>query len=398
MLRRAALRSFQLQQAPQISSPILRANFSTSRFLAKSKGHRRPVDHRQSTIPQHESLPHKSSAASDAKTAEFPTPPSVEESFREAAKATRDESKTQDEYSETQVEFDTSSESQGNTEAHSSEQKPTHSPGRSDSEVLEHTESTEHLQASPSSQQNQHSQPLPDLTQGIPSTLDAELEYSQRQASASGERGVTVDATNVSSRRGGGDDLPKTAYITSQDRRKERLFKWMYSIVFGSALAGIVFAGRNWESLEEEHTHADAPNGWGVMLFYNRAKARIFDTTSYFNEPAFPKLLPTPDPTWERPYTLVLSLEDLLVHSEWSREHGWRMAKRPGVDYFLRYLSQYYEIVIFTSLPSMQGDAIIRKLDPYRIVMWPLFREATRYTGGQYVKVRLLLLHCPVHG
>lgn len=31
------------------------------------------------------------------------------------------------------------------------------------------------------------------------------------------------------------------------------------------------------------------------------------------------------------------------------RQHGWRVAKRPGVDYFLAYLSQFYEIVIFTS-------------------------------------------------
>ena len=28
--------------------------------------------------------------------------------------------------------------------------------------------------------------------------------------------------------------------------------------------------------------------------------------------------------------------------------NGWRTAKRPGVDYFLAYLSQFYEIVIFT--------------------------------------------------
>ena len=31
------------------------------------------------------------------------------------------------------------------------------------------------------------------------------------------------------------------------------------------------------------------------------------------------------------------------------RQHGWRTAKRPGVDYFIAYLSQFYEIVIFTT-------------------------------------------------
>ena len=167
----------------------------------------------------------------------------------------------------------------------------------------------------------------------------------------------------------------------------------MYAILFGSAFVGTVYMGRNWETEEEKLKHPDAPSGRRLDWFYKRANARLSEATNYFSEPTFPKLLPNVDPAWERPYTLVLSLEDLLVHSEWSREHGWRMAKRPGVDYFLRYLSQYYELVIFTSLPSMTGDSIIRKLDPYRIVMWPLYREATRYEGGEYIKVRPIELH-----
>ena len=68
------------------------------------------------------------------------------------------------------------------------------------------------------------------------------------------------------------------------------------------------------------------------------------------------------------------------------------MAKRPGVDYFLRYLSQYYELVIWTSNQSMIAQPIIQKLDPYRVVMWPLFREATRYQNGEYVKVGVQIL------
>ena len=148
--------------------------------------------------------------------------------------------------------------------------------------------------------------------------------------------------------------------------------------------------GYLWESEEEERKHAHAPSGWGFKLFYNRALARLSDSKGYYTEPAFPKLLPDVDPAFERPYTLVLSLEDLLVHSEWTREHGWRMAKRPGVDYFLRYLQQYYELVIFTSAPMMMAEPVIRKLDPYRVVMWPLFREATKYVNGEHVKVGTL--------
>lgn len=163
----------------------------------------------------------------------------------------------------------------------------------------------------------------------------------------------------------------------------------MYASILGISIFGTIYLGRNWDTEDEEVKHPDAPSGWGLVLFYNRARARLRDMLDYYNEPTFPKLLPKVDPMFEQPYTLVLSLEDLLVHSEWTREHGWRSAKRPGVDYFLRYLSQYYELVIFTSVASLNADPIIRKLDPYRIVTWPLFREATRFKDGKYIKVRM---------
>ncbi|KAI4212900.1 MAG: hypothetical protein LQ351_004425 [Letrouitia transgressa] len=231
-------------------------------------------------------------------------------------------------------------------------------------------------------------QPIPDLTQGIPPTLEAELAQAERASQVESKSlNITeepADTASTSSRRT--SDLPKSANITSLDRRRNKLANYMYLALFGITAIGTIYLGRNWENEEEERKHPDAPSGWGFGLFYNRASARLADVTDYYNEPAFPKLLPNTDPAWERPYTLVLSLEDLLIHSEWTREHGWRMAKRPGVDYFLRYLSQYYELVIFTSVPSMMGDPIIRKLDPYRIIMWPLFREATRYKNGEYIK------------
>ncbi|KAL8902028.1 MAG: hypothetical protein Q9207_004908 [Kuettlingeria erythrocarpa] len=275
-------------------------------------------------------------------------------------------------YSTLQDEFTTSSSSDNNT-----------APQSTSPSAINPAEA--HAQA----QQQESQRPLPDLTQGIPSTLEAELDQAERASRPQpASLDVTEDPAQASSaggRRGGGD-LPKSANITSMERRRNRFANYMYGILLGSAIFGTVYLGRNWESKEEEALHPDAPSGWGLGLFFNRASARLAKTLDYYNEPAFEKLLPDPDPAWERPYTLVLSLEDLLVHSEWTREHGWRMAKRPGVDYFLRYLSQYYELVIFTSLPSMTGDSIVRKLDPYRVVMWPLFREATRYKNGEYIK------------
>ena len=229
--------------------------------------------------------------------------------------------------------------------------------------------------------------PLPDLTQGIPSTLDAEMSSARADP-------ASLNVTEDPSQPGGSGrgSLPKEAYISSIERRRNQYAAWAVASMATFLVTGVVYLGRNWESEEEEKKHADAPSGWGLLLFWNRVKARWNGSLDYYTEPAFPKLLPDTDPAWERPYTLVISLEDMLVHSEWTREHGWRTAKRPGVDYFLRYLSQYYELVIFTSVPSMIGHPVIQKLDPYRIVMWPLFREATRYQKGEYIKVRLILI------
>ena len=240
-------------------------------------------------------------------------------------------------------------------------------------------------------------QPLPDLTRGIPSTLDAELQQARRrETQANASLNITEDPSEPLPSSGssgrGGDELPRTAYISSNERKKNALIKYTYLALLGALAGGTVYLGRNWDSEEEAKKYPTAPSGWGLKLFYDRVKARMGSTLDYYNAPAFPKLLPDEeaDPNLRAPFTLVLSLEDLLVHQEWSRESGWRIAKRPGVDYFIRYLSQYYELVLFTSQPSFIGDSVLRKLDPYRIIRWPLFREATLYRNGEYVKVSLV--------
>ncbi|KAL5003849.1 mitochondrial import inner membrane translocase subunit tim50 [Aspergillus recurvatus] len=275
----------------------------------------------------------------------------------------------QEQYAAEQAEFETTSDPQANTANTTSQ-----APGSPES--------------SPTTpEQDAPRRPLPDLTQGIPSTLAAELEARSKKG-GSGTLNLTEDPSRFEEdyNDDGHGDIPKGGYESSLDRKRARMAKLMYALFLLGSVGGMAYLGRNWDTVEEENAHPDVPSGWGLGLWYNRIKARLGDFTSYYKDPAFPKLLPDEDPNLRQPYTLVLSLEDLLVHSEWSREHGWRVAKRPGVDYFLRYLNQYYELVLFTSVPSMMADQVLRKLDPYRIIRWPLFREATRYKDGEYIK------------
>lgn len=231
---------------------------------------------------------------------------------------------------------------------------------------------------------------LPDLTQGIPSTFAYEQAAANEKAAL--ER-VEEDApTSAGGGRGKGE-LPASAYISSTEKRRQRFANYMFAGALAGMVGGVVYLGRNWDE-DEERKHPEVPNGWGLGLWWNRASTRMTEVMTYYHEPAFEKLLPDPDPMFERPYTLCISLEDMLVHSEWTREHGWRLAKRPGADYFLHYLSQYYELVLFTSVPFAMGEPLVRKLDPYRFIVWPLFREATKYKDGEIVKVGKSLTLC----
>ncbi|KAI0433859.1 HAD-like domain-containing protein [Xylaria sp. FL1042] len=225
---------------------------------------------------------------------------------------------------------------------------------------------------------------LPDLTQGIPSTLEYETSGANKKSDLSALQESEETAQAEGGGRGRGE-LPASAYLSSTDKRRAQFANRMYLAVLLGGVAALGYLGREWDE-DEAAIHKDIPDGWTPALWWKRAVARLTDVTNYYREPAFEKLLPDPHPMFERPYTLCISLEDMLVHSEWSREHGWRVAKRPGLDYFLRYLSQYYELVLFTSVPVAMGEPLMRKLDPFQIIVWPLYREATKYKDGEIVK------------
>lgn len=222
---------------------------------------------------------------------------------------------------------------------------------------------------------------LPDLTQGIPSTLEAELEQKTGGRSQNSSSALAYVEQPEYERRSGQSD-----YVSTSERNRRWWTRFMLYTAAAGALSGVAYQGRNWDDEIETKRHPDIPNGLTPSLWYQRAKARLDESRAYYQNPEFDKLLPDPQPWFERPYTLCISLDDMLVHQEWSRKHGWRLAKRPGVDYFLRYLSQYYELVLFTTAPSAMADPLVRKLDPFQIIMWPLYREATKFEDGEIVK------------
>ncbi|KAK9470008.1 HAD-like domain-containing protein [Dipodascopsis tothii] len=183
------------------------------------------------------------------------------------------------------------------------------------------------------------------------------------------------------------DTSKRSTYRSSTDEKRDKMALAFYATTLGAAVGGSLFLSRTF-SEEEQAKHSGVGNGWAPGEMYGRAKARFNEFFEYYHEPAFDELLPPPVPEpYQRPYTLVLGLDDLLIHSEWTRENGWRTAKRPGLDYFLGYLSQYYEIVIFSSQYMVYSEKPVMKLDPYRsFISHALYREATRYEDGKLIK------------
>lgn len=238
---------------------------------------------------------------------------------------------------------------------------------------------------------------MPDLRQGIPSTFDFEFGAAKQKQDAAAERESQddkLDLTGISPEEGQRQkdreerQRDRSAYETSVDRRRAQMSNYLYASIVLAAVFGGLYLARPFSQSEDipsglEPGEAD---GWAPGKLWARVRARLGDQTGYYTEPVFPKLLPDVPESQRPPYTLVLSLEDLLIHTTWDRQNGYRTAKRPGIDYFIRYLSQYYELVLFTSVPRAIADPVIAKLDPYHFIMWPLGREATKYEGGEYIK------------
>lgn len=141
-----------------------------------------------------------------------------------------------------------------------------------------------------------------------------------------------------------------------------------------------------------------------VIQYSKRAWETVANYEKIMKEPSSELLLPPPvrPPYYQPPYTLVLEMTNVLVHPEWSFKTGWRFKKRPFLDYFLHQCatSLNFEIVIYTHEVAFTAFPLLNSLDPNGYLAHRLFRDATRYENGVFMKDLNCLnrdLHTVVH-
>jgi len=117
-------------------------------------------------------------------------------------------------------------------------------------------------------------------------------------------------------------------------------------------------------------------------------------------------LLPPLAPEMAHKPCLVLDLDETLVHSSFKptknpdyiipvviegTTHKVYVAKRPGVDEFMRKMGEVYEVVIYTASLSKYADPLLDLLDIHNVISHRLFREHCVNHEGGYVKDLSLL-------
>ncbi|KAI9096974.1 HAD-like domain-containing protein [Phlyctochytrium arcticum] len=181
------------------------------------------------------------------------------------------------------------------------------------------------------------------------------------------------------------EKLKKWRKTAEEEERKQMLRSGRMALGFTllAALTAYGYLGMPTEEQAKEHSDQNAFLAHNSRFWANLKKAK-----TDINKPVLEKLLPDPLPVpYQRPLTLCVELTDSLVHLEWDKSIGWRVATRPGVKQFLANLSRYYEVVIFTSSPAWLAQPVCQALDPHFFyAMYRLFREHTQLVDGAYVK------------
>ena len=88
----------------------------------------------------------------------------------------------------------------------------------------------------------------------------------------------------------------------------------------------------------------------------------------------------------DRQYTLVLDLDETLIHFEENADGTSQFLIRPYAQNFLKEVSKYYELVIFTAALKDYADFILDRLDTEQLITHRLYRSNCSFSENVYQK------------
>lgn len=141
------------------------------------------------------------------------------------------------------------------------------------------------------------------------------------------------------------------------------------------------------------------------LLHYNECRSKIHQETGinigHFQHHKIPRCLPMKTRR-SMEHTLVLDLDETLVHSEIihiknpdlsfpltinDQVINFYVRLRPHVKHFLKEVSKYFEVVVFTASTKDYATKILQHLDPSKkYIKHALFRDSCIYNKGKYIK------------
>ena len=88
----------------------------------------------------------------------------------------------------------------------------------------------------------------------------------------------------------------------------------------------------------------------------------------------------------DREYTLVLDLDETLIHFEENSDGTSQFLLRPYAQNFIKEVSKYFEVVIFTAALKDYADYILDRLDTEKCITHRLYRNNCTFSDNVYQK------------
>lgn len=88
----------------------------------------------------------------------------------------------------------------------------------------------------------------------------------------------------------------------------------------------------------------------------------------------------------DREYTLVLDLDETLIHFEENSDGTSQFLLRPYAQNFIKEVSKYFEVVIFTAALKDYADYILDRLDTEKAITHRLYRNNCTFSDNVYQK------------